>query len=113
MLRAIVPNVFSHVRLKQDCVWVAVVFSYVCLQQCKGRYEITFRFLFNGKIEPEHSRHKKILDYFIKFMSENLTCGADNLMLLSREASNDTTDVRLIRQQNCEVVSSAHPNPFL
>jgi hypothetical protein len=83
------------------------------LQQCKGRYEIIFRFMFNGKIEPEHSRHKKILDYFIKFMNENLTCGADNLMLLSREASNDTTDVRLIRQQNCEVVSSGQPSPFL
>ncbi|CBY24173.1 unnamed protein product [Oikopleura dioica] len=60
-------------------------------------------FMFNGQIEPEHTRHKKILDYFIKYMNENLTCGAENLMLLSREASNDTTDVRLTRQQNCEV----------
>jgi len=62
--------------------------------------------MFNGQIEPEHTRHKKILDYFIKYMNENLTGGAENLMLLSREASNDTTDVRLTRQQNCEVVSS-------
>ena len=63
--------------------------------------------MFNGQIGPEHSRHKKILDYFIKYMRENLTCGAENLMLLSREASNDTVDVRLVRHQNAEFVSSS------